>query len=173
LQECLAMARAMRRVTVWHLQSTIECAGMRARQHGEGGEAIRMPVREAPSDAAAPVVSDEMESGSMVAENSGEVNGVLDQPIEMIAHDGSGVGPRAGRLTTLVRRDGVIPGLRQRHNLRLPRMHRFRKAVQHPSGASTGPPARASNRKPGAVSILRSSTMSESLFEEIVSLDRS
>ena len=54
LEKIPVMARAMRLVAVRHLQRAVEGIGVRARQHGERGEALWIAVGDAPGDARSP-----------------------------------------------------------------------------------------------------------------------
>ena len=67
LQKRLVMPRALRLLAVGHLQRAIERVRMRPRQNGERGQPLVIAVGEAPGDAAAPVVADEMKARLAIA----------------------------------------------------------------------------------------------------------
>ena len=56
------MARAMLLLTIGQSECAVEGVRVRARQDGERSEPLRIHVGNAPRDAAAPVVADEMEA---------------------------------------------------------------------------------------------------------------
>ena len=76
------MARAMLLLAVGQRERAVEGVRMRARQDGERGEPLRIPVGDAPRDAAAPVVADEMEALSPWPQPRCDLHRVIDQPVE-------------------------------------------------------------------------------------------
>src|SRR5437764_9994519 len=65
-EEGLVMARAQYLSTIC-LKRPIERIGMRPRQHRERGQPLRTSVRQPPGNAAAPVVTDQMEAMLAIA----------------------------------------------------------------------------------------------------------
>ena len=77
------MARAVRLLAVRQRQRAVEGVRMRTRQHGQRGEALGITVGDAPGDAAAPVVADEMKARPAAA-GRGDRHGVVDQLVEFV-----------------------------------------------------------------------------------------
>jgi hypothetical protein len=75
-------------------------------------------------------VADEMEAPIGVAARGDQVDGIGNQPIELIVLGVGRIGPGAGRIAALARRHHPVSGRRQGGHLRAPHMQRFRKSVQ-------------------------------------------
>ena len=130
LEERLVMPRAMRLIAVGHLQRAVEGVGMRPRQDGERGDALGIAVGQRPGDAAAPIMAGEMKARFAVTRGRDDRHRIVHQPVDVIARMIARIGPRAGRIAALARRHRAIAHVGQGGDLRVPAMHRFRKAVQ-------------------------------------------
>ena len=163
IEERLVMPRAVGLIAVRQRQRAVERVGVRARQHRQRGEALGITIGDAPGDAAAPVVADEMKAPAGVAAGGGDGHGVADELVEFVVRGVGGVGPRARRIAALARRDRAISGRGQRLDLRSPGVERFGKAVQqqHQRRALPRPPISASKVRPGPVVIVRGSVMAD------------
>jgi hypothetical protein len=95
LEERLVVPRAVRLIAVGQLQRAIEGVGMRPRQHGERGQPRWKPVGERPGDAAAPVVTDQMETAVAIARCGDDRHRVVHQPVDMVIRGVGGIRPRA------------------------------------------------------------------------------
>ena len=75
-------------------------------------------------------MSDQMKAPVAIAAGADDRHRIVHQPLDVIIRRLVWIRPRARRITALARRDGAIASLRQRFDLRVPAMHRFRKAMQ-------------------------------------------
>ena len=91
---------------------------------------MRKPVGQRPGDAAAPVVAGEMEAAVGITRGRHDRHRIFHQPIDEIIGGIVWIRPRARRVAALAWCHGAIAGRGQRFHLRVPAMHRFRKAVQ-------------------------------------------
>ena len=71
-----------------------ERRGVRARQHRQRGETLRMAIRDQPGEAAAPIMADQMKAPLTMASGVGDVEGIADQPVDAIAVKVFRIGPR-------------------------------------------------------------------------------
>ena len=124
------VTRALGLFAVGELERAVEGIGMGARQHGKRGETARMAVGDAPGDAAAPIMPDQMKAAIGAAARGRDVHGVGKQVVELIVRAVARVGPRARRVAALARRHRAIAGGGQRRQLCAPHVERFRKAMQ-------------------------------------------
>src|SRR5215510_8932311 len=111
---------------------------MRPRQNGERGESLGMLVGYAPRDLSAPVVADQVEALALAAGRIGDLDGVIDQPVESVVGKLGGIGPRARRVAALVGRDRPVASGGERGKRRVPAVPRFRKAVQQQNESTIG-----------------------------------
>ena len=145
-EECAMMARAMLLLAIGQSERAVEGVRMRARQDGERGEPLRIPVGDAPRDAAAPVVADEMEALSGQSRCC-DLHRVIDQPVEDIVVGVRRIGPRARRIAALARRNRAIAGTRQRRDLRIPVMEATRQSRAAAARARPAPARRSAHRR--------------------------
>src|ERR1043165_5739637 len=110
----------------------VERVRMRTRENCQGDDPVGMLAGYAPRGAAAPVVADEMEARE--PELRRDLHRVVDQPVEDIVVGVRRIGPRAGRIAALAWRYRAIAGVGQRHDLMIPMMEGFGKAVQQQNG---------------------------------------
>jgi hypothetical protein len=103
---------------------------MRPRENGERGQPLVVAVGDAPGDAAAPVVANEMKARFAIARGRYDRHGVVHQAVDQIVRKLTRIRPGARRITALARRNGAIAHVAEAGDLRTPTMHRFRKAVQ-------------------------------------------
>ena len=130
LQKRLVVPRALRLFGVGHLQRAIERVRMRARENGERRQPLMMAVGEAPGDAAAPVVADQMKTRIAIARGRHDRHRIVHQAVDQVMRKFARIRPRARRIAALARCYGAIAHVAEGGDLRAPAMHRFRKAVQ-------------------------------------------
>jgi len=127
----LVMTRAILLVVGIFTESATEGRRMRAREHGEGGEALRMAVGDAPRDLAAPVVPHEMKGPGRVPVLRCEVEHVGHEPVDAVGGEaGRRIGTHARGIAALIGGDRVIAGRGESGHLLPPRVPRLGIAVK-------------------------------------------
>src|SRR5579862_360783 len=103
---------------------------MRARQYNQRSNTVRPTVCDAPSDASAPIVTDDMKAARGAAAGSRDRQRVIHKVIEAVICGFTRVWPGAGRIAALAWSHGAITGRRQRGHLRPPHVERFGEPMQ-------------------------------------------
>src|SRR5437660_12356380 len=99
---------------------------MRPRENGERSQPLVMAVCDAPRDAAAPVVANEMKARLAIARGRHDRHGVVHQAVDQIVRKLTRIRPRARRIATLARCNGAIAHVAEASELRAPAMQRSR-----------------------------------------------
>ena len=109
-------------------------SGCRRVEHRELAHARRVPDREVPGDAAAPVVRGD--EGVLVAERGDEARDVVTEAIDCVRLDAARLVGIA--VAALIGKDHAVAGLRERNDHALPRVPELRKAVQQHDRRTVG-----------------------------------
>src|SRR5262249_12163544 len=112
--------------------------GMRARKHGERGEALGMMEGGDPRDLPAPVVPHEMEWSRAVAARRGEIQHVGHQPVDAVGSEARRIRADAGRVAALVGSDRAIARGAEGGDLLAPRVAGLRIPVEEEHERSVG-----------------------------------
>src|ERR1700684_2209387 len=103
---------------------------MRAREDGEGRNALRVTVRDTPGDASAPIVADDMKPAASVTAFSRDGKRIFHQVIEAKICGLARIRPSTCRITALAWRYRAISRCRKLWHVRTPHMESFRKPMQ-------------------------------------------
>src|SRR4051812_9860467 len=120
IEKFSVMPRAMRLLAIRHPERPGERRGVRARQHRQRGETLRMTIRDKPGEAAAPIMADQMKASLTMAGGVGDVEGIAGQPVDAIVVKVFRIGPRVDRIAALVGRYCMITRRRQCRHLIVP-----------------------------------------------------
>jgi hypothetical protein len=127
----LVVTRAILLVVGVLAEGTTEGRGMRTREHGEGGEALRMAVGDAPRDLDARVGPHEMKGPGRVSVHCREVEHVGHEPVDAVGGEaGRRSGTHARGIAALIGGDRVIAGRGESGHLLPPRVPRLGIAVK-------------------------------------------
>src|SRR3954466_6419316 len=119
-------------LAIWQSERAIECIWMRSRQDGERGEPLGVFVADAPRDAAAPIVADEMKARQPKSQRN--PHRVINQLVEDVVIGVRGSRPRTRRIAPLTGSNRAIAGACERRDLVVPVMERLGKAMQQQHG---------------------------------------